>query len=160
QKVRSANIVKYTLLEAGSGFNSDLFSIARRLVRAGDERARPNAQRLREYSEANLETLQEQLFSAEEIYDQFEVVKLADGLTWMAGELGYNNPTVKKVLAGKAPVERARELVKGTKLKDVAVRKKLYEGGKEAIADSKDPMILLARAMDPESRAVRKTIET
>jgi hypothetical protein len=42
----------------------------------------------------------------------------------------------------------------------VALRKKLYEGGKDAIAASQDPMILLVKAVDGEARAVRKTIET
>ena len=44
---------------------------------------------------------------------------------------GADNPLVKKVLAGKSPARAAAELVKGTKLADVAVRKKLAEGGKK-----------------------------
>ena len=67
---------------------------------------------------------------------------------------------MKKVLAGKSPSERAYELVSGTKVKQVVVRKKLYKGGKEAINAVKDPMIELARLVDPEARKVRKTIES
>ena len=67
---------------------------------------------------------------------------------------------MQKVLAGKSPQERAAELVKGTKLKDVALRKKLYEGGKKAIDASNDPMIALARAGRSAARAVRKIMET
>jgi hypothetical protein len=160
QKVRAANIRRYTLLEGRAGFFTDYFGIARTLVRAGEERAKPNNERLREYGEANLESLQEQLFSEEPIYPEYEIVKLTDSLTFLAGELGHANPLVKKVLAGKSPHDRARELVKGTKLKDVALRKALYKGGKEAIEASKDPMILLARLVDPDARALRKVIET
>ena len=56
------------------------------------------------------------------------------------------------MLAGKSPPDRAAELVNGTKLKDVADRKKLYEGGKAAIDASNDPMILLAKLVDPDAR--------
>ena len=55
--------------------------------------------------------------------------------------------------------DRARELITGTKLKDVELRKKLYEGGKKAIDESTDSMILLAKLVDPASRAVRKVME-
>src|SRR5207248_528816 len=66
---------------------------------------------------------------------------------------------VQKVLAGKSPQDRAFELINGTKVRDVAFRKKLYDGGKEAVDAAKDPMIELARLVDPASRAVRKRFE-
>src|SRR5262249_44719328 len=75
-------------------------------------------------------------------------------------ELGAENELVKKVLAGKAPRERAFELVKGTKVKDVGVRKQLYKDGTKAVDGAADPMIDLARLIDAEARAVRKIIET
>ena len=45
---------------------------------------------------------------------------------------GADDALVKKVLAGKSPRQRAAELVAGTQLKDVAVRKQLAEGGVKA----------------------------
>jgi hypothetical protein len=160
EKVRAKNIHRYTMLEGSVGYPSQLFGIARTLVRAADERAKPNAERLREYSDANLETLQEQLYDPEPIYTDYEILRLADGLTYLCSQLGHDNPLVKKVLAGKSPQARATELVKGSKLASVPVRKKLYEGGKSAVDASDDPMILLAKLVDPESRAVRKVLET
>jgi hypothetical protein len=47
-------------------------------------------------------------------------------LSIFAGKFGTNDPLVKQVLAGKSPHGRAVELVPGTELKDVAVRKELY----------------------------------
>jgi hypothetical protein len=73
--------------------------------------------------------------------------------------MGEENKTVQLVLAGKSPQERASELVRGTSLKDVAVRKRLADGGMKAIQESTDPMIQLARAIDPESRKIRQTFE-
>ena len=67
---------------------------------------------------------------------------------------------VKKVLAGKSPRDRAFELVSGTKVKDVAVRKKLFEGGKAAVDAARDPMIELARWSTPTPARVRKQFET
>jgi hypothetical protein len=106
-----------------------------------------------------LESLQFQLFSEEPIFDDLEELTLTDSLTYLAEQLGYDSPTVQLVLAGKSPGERAHELVAGTKVKDVAVRKQLYEGGRSAVEAAHDPMIALAKAVDPEARKLRKQIE-
>jgi hypothetical protein len=124
-----------------------------------EETAKPNADRLREYRESNLDSLKQQLFSEAPIYDDFETVKLADALAMFLELAGANDPLVKKILAGKSPPERAAELIAGSKLADVAERKKLSEGGLKAIQASKDPMIEVARLIDPAARAVRKTFE-
>ena len=64
---------------------------------------------------------------------------------------------MQKVLAGKSPQERAAELVQGTKLKDVDVRKKLYEGGKEAVDAAERSDDRAGRSWSiPKPRAVRK----
>jgi hypothetical protein len=160
EKVRAKNALMMALLEGGAAFPSEYFGIARQLVRASDELPKKNTERLREYRDSNLESMKLRLFSREPIYDDFEAVKLADGLTFLAGQLGYDNPLVQKVLAGKAPVERANELVRGTKLKDVDLRQKLFDGGKDAVASCDDPMIALAKLVDEDSRAVRKVMET
>ena len=159
QAVIGKSALRYNLLEAGRGFNSQLFGQARTLLRAAEERAKPNRERLREFGEANLESLRERLTSKEPVYEDFEIVKLTDSLTFLANQFGANDETVRKVLAGKSPSERASELVRGTKLKDAEARKKLYEGGKEAVAAANDPMIELARLIDEEARAVRKIVE-
>jgi hypothetical protein len=160
QEVRAANIRKYTMLEGGVGFNTTLFGTARTLVRAADEYAKPNEKRLAEYAESNRKPLELRLFSKRPIYPDLEEYKLADSLTFLAEILGYKDKLVQDVLAGKSPRERAAELIGGTKLASVAVRKKLYAGGKEAIKASDDPMIRLALLVDKASRAVRKVIES
>lgn len=149
-----------SLLEKGSGFNSDLFSIARALVRLAAESAKPNAERLPEYTDARRASLELELYSPAPIYDDFEKVKLAESLTFMRDELGAPNAIVKKSLGNKAPEARAAELVDGTKLKEVAYRKQLASGGLKAIEGSTDPMIVLARSLDDEARAVRQRYET
>ena len=66
---------------------------------------------------------------------------------------------MQQVLAGKSPRDRAAELVRNTKLGDVAFRKQLYESGAAAIGASNDPMIALARLVDAPARAARTTYE-
>jgi len=142
------------------GFYSTLFKYARRLLRAGDERPKPNGERFPEFRDSNKESLELDLFSTEPVYDDMEQVMLTDSLTDLASRFGYNDPLVQKVLAGKSPAARALELIKGTKLKDVAVRKQLYEGGAAAVTAAKDPMIELARVIDAPARAARKVYES
>ncbi|HEV7843924.1 MAG TPA: S46 family peptidase [Pyrinomonadaceae bacterium] len=148
------------ILDQSGGFNTVLFSFARTLVRLADENAKPNAERLPEYTDARRASLELALYSPAPIYDDFEKLKLTDSLEFMVEILGADNPTVKSVLAGKTPEARAAELVDGTKLKDVAYRKELAAGGKQAIEASNDPMIVLARSIDQQSRELRKRYES
>ena len=136
------------LLEEGRAFRCRQFLIARTLVRMAEEDGKPNADRLREYRKSNRESLDQILFSEAPIYDDLETVKLADALSMFVTEAGADNELVVKVLDGRSPRDRAAELVRGSKLRDVAVRRKLAQGGKAAIEASKDPMIQLALLVD------------
>jgi len=159
-KTLAAQDTRYTLFEEGQGFISESFRIARTLLRAGEERPKPNGDRLREFSDSGKASLELALFSEKPIYADLEALTLADSLTFLASELGVDDPLVQKVLAGKSPRDRAVELINGTKVRDVTLRKRLYEGGTNAVAAANDPMIELARLVDPESRALRKVSET
>jgi len=150
---------RYRVLEGTNGFTSDSYLIARHLLRVADERPKPNGERLREYTDARRESFELQLFSDKPIYEDFEILKLGDALTLLAEQLGYDDPLVQKALAGQSPRERAAALVNGTKVRDVAFRKKLHAGGADAVKAANDPMIELARLVDPESRALRKQWE-
>ena len=143
-----------------TGLASESFGIARALLRAGDERSKPNGERLREFAEARRESYEVQLFSDKPIHADFEILNLSDSLTFLAEQLGYNDPTVTAVLAGKSPRARAAELINGTQVRDVAFRKKLYEGRAAAVAAAKDPLIEVARIIDTEARNLRKIMET
>jgi hypothetical protein len=149
----------HDLLEQGGAFNTELFFIARGLVRLTEESTKPNTERLREYRESNLESLKQYLFSAAPIYADLETVKLADSLSMYMELAGAESELVRKVLDGKSPQERAALLVQGTRLADVDVRKRLVEGGVVAIKASDDPMIQLALLVDGPARKVRKAYE-
>lgn len=150
----------YSLLERGRAFHSQLFGIARTLVRLAEQSQKPNSERLREYSEAGMESLKQELFSDAPVYDDLETLKLADSLSMYAEMKGMKDELVMKVLAGKSPQARAEELVRGTKLKDVAERKRLADGGLRAIEASSDPMIVVARLVDPAAIKARRIYDT
>ncbi|HXM74125.1 MAG TPA: S46 family peptidase, partial [Chthoniobacterales bacterium] len=141
-------------------FYSTLFKYARLLVRVADERAKPNGERFQEFRDSGRESLELELFSTEPVYDDVESLTLTDSFTDLASAFGASDPHIKMVLGDKSPVERASELIKGTQLKDVAFRKKLYAGGKAAIEAAQDPMIDIARAIDSTGRQAKKVFET
>jgi hypothetical protein len=139
-----------------AGFRGSLANYARTIVRATAEKEKPNKERLRGYQDSALPSLEQRLFSTAPVYKSLDQVLLAESLAEMQDVLGAGNDTVKTALAGKTPDDRAKELIEGTKLQDVAFRKQLYEGGKQAVDASSDPLIVLMRAVDPNARAVRQ----
>lgn len=150
---------RHNLLEA-YGFNSELFGKARALLRAADERLKPNGERLREYRDSARTEFELALFSEEPVYNDFEILKIKNFLEYIAMELGANDPVVQAALGGKAPGLRAQELVTGTKVHDLAFRKRLYAMTPAELAKVDDPMLDLVRAVDADARAGRKLIET
>ena len=146
-------------VERMSGLNSNLSRIARVLVRAADEKPKPNGERLRELRDSNLPSLEQALFSTAPVYKTLDTAVLTSSFTLLQQALGNDDPAVKVALNGKTPAEAAKELIAGTKLDDVAIRKQLYEGGKAAIDASTDPLIVLMRNVDGEARAARKRFE-
>jgi hypothetical protein len=148
------------IFDQAGGFNSALFGFARTLVRLAAENQKPNAERLPEYTDARRASLELGLYSPAPIHEDFEKLKLADSLGFMVELLGADHPLVKQVLDGKTPEARANELIEGTKLKDPDFRKQLAAGGQQAIEASTDPMIVLARLIDPKAREMRKRYES
>jgi hypothetical protein len=126
--------MRLRMLEGGEGVGTSLFGIARTLLRAADEAAKPDGERLRGYQESSRVSLELDLFSDEPVYKDLELLRLENSLTFLCAKLGAEDPVVIRILAGKSPVERAAELIDGTGLHEVAARRKLYEGGKAAVA--------------------------
>src|SRR5881275_2090408 len=86
-------------------FAGNLFKYARLLLRAVDERAKPNGERIPAFRGSARESLELELFSTEPVYDDYEILHLTDSLTDFASQFGVDDPLVKNVLAGKSPHE-------------------------------------------------------
>jgi hypothetical protein len=141
-----------------AGFGT-LYGIARTLLRAAEEKPKESSTRLREFRDSNLPSLELSLFSPAPVYPELEIDYVASGLQLLAELLGGGDALVAKALGGLPPRLRAEQLVLGSKLAEVAERKRLYEGGKGAVDASKDPLLELARLFDAENRALRKRYE-
>ncbi len=123
------------------------------------EDEKPSDERLREFRASARESLEHDLFSAAPIYKDLERTKLADEISRLVIYWGAESPLVTRVLDGKSPNELAAKLVSDTALADVAARKALAKGGASAVETSNDPLIKLARLMEPVLRKSRKSGE-
>jgi len=159
QRTQAAIQRPETYLEDAAGFNSRLFGWARSLVRAAAERPKPNPDRLREYTDAALPRLEQQLGAHVPVYSELERLTLSFSLERMREWLGPDHPVVRRLLAAESPDSLAERLVAGSQLADPALRLRLWNGGQAAVDASHDPMIELAREVDPEARALRKQQE-
>ena len=135
---------------------SPLFVKAGQIVRLTAEVTKPNEKRLEEFVDSALPSLKNELFSSAPIYDDLEEVLLADQFAQAREALGAGHPFVEAVLGGKTPEAAAHALVAGTRLGNVTVREGLVKGGTKAVLASTDPLIVLARKVDPLAREARR----
>jgi hypothetical protein len=159
EAVKRGLFMPYNFIEANAGFQGRLITYARALVRGAEERGKPNSERYREYTDAALKRIEQQLGAAVPAYPELETLRLTFGLERMREWLGPDHALVRQLLSKESPAELAKRVVTGTKLGDPVARMALWNGGAAAIAASDDPMIQLARAIEPESRKLRKEME-
>jgi len=149
----------YIFIENAAGFSSALFRNARLLLRAADERLKPNKDRLREFTDAELASMQHDLFAQVPVYPEFEQMTLSFSLERMREWLGPDHSVVRSLMNKESPDALATRLIAETQMNDANFRKRLWQGGKTAVDASHDPMIALARSIDPEARAIRRLYE-
>jgi hypothetical protein len=158
QRVREKLFMREESLDSYS-FQSGLLGYAVTLVRTSAERAKPNSERLPEYTDQSLVNVQQDLTAPVPIYKDLEELNLALMFSQIRRDLGTDDPFVRKMLGNESPAQLAQRLVSGTHLDDPKVRESLYNGGAAAVAASTDPMIRFAAALDDDRRAVRKDYE-
>jgi V8-like Glu-specific endopeptidase len=132
-----------------------LGSIASTIVRYSEEVAKPNQQRYAEFRDTRLESLKLNLFSSAPVYTDMDEAVLAAWLEEASRTLGADDPFIRAALEGQIPAAVAKRVINGTKLTDVAFRKSLIDGGQDAVAKSDDPLIVLARKVEPVIRELR-----
>jgi len=158
QQERSKLFVRYSST-AGSYFDAGLLGGAIALVRVPVERAKPNGERLPEYTDQSLVATQADLLAPVPIYKDLEELSLRLAFTAVQRNLGADDPFVRKMLGKESPDQLAHRLIQGTHLDDVKVRETLLHGGQKAIETSNDPLIRFAILVDPDLRAIRKEYE-
>jgi hypothetical protein len=121
---------------------------------------KPDGDRLPGYHDAQLESFRFGLFSPAPVYRDLEIARMTGAMELDLQEMGANDAFLKILLNGKTPHQVATDLVNGTRLDDPAVRKQLVEGGEAAMNASTDPMIVIARKLDPLRREQIKWFQT
>ena len=139
--------------------DSQLATLAVQIVTYVAEIKKPDAERLQGFHESQLESLNQRLFSRAPLYPELEIVRMTSALEAAQKELGPDDPWVKAVLNGQSPKDAATSLISGTKLADRDLRKSLVDGGQAAVNASTDPMIAMARRIDPVRREQIKWFE-
>jgi len=137
----------------------DLFGYAITLVRAAAERTKPNNDRFTGYSDSALPLVQKRLLDERPIYPWLDALTMEWSLSKAREYLGADDPQTKLLLGKESPEALAARLVAGTKLSDPAVRKALWDGGQTAILASTDPMIVYARSVDANDRAIQRRFD-
>jgi len=145
-------------LEMQAGGGSDLFYLARLLVRAAQERDKPNADRLPEYVDTRLPMIERKISEAlpdepsvEELYLEQWLLKTRELLT-------VDAPQVRVMLERNSPADLADRLAR-SRVGDATFRKALWKGGIDAIEDSDDPLIKLVLRTDHGARVARSAWE-
>jgi hypothetical protein len=131
----------YQILEGAPAQGSNLFRIARQLVRLRDE---PDSQALTKNPDAP-------------VPDSVEIILLAQYLEELKGLKERETP-VKAILGGKTPQQAAEALVKASRLQDVGEQRRLASSP-DAVLKSDDAMIRLASLLDAPARRLRKKRE-
>jgi hypothetical protein len=134
---------------------SRLGTIASQLVRYAEEIQKPNEKRYDEFRDSKLESFTFALMSPAPIYPELEEATLTAWLEEGLKTLGPNDPFIKAALGGSTPAAVAKQAVSGSNLANVALRYSFRLGGADAIAKSDDPMIALARRVEPIIRELR-----
>ncbi|MGE3142943.1 MAG: S46 family peptidase [Hyphomonadaceae bacterium] len=149
----------YQYAEARAGGGAQLLTWARDLVRAGAERAKPDAERLPRYTDARLATTMQRTLAETPVEAPLEEMLLSFWLSKMREYLTADDPLARKILGAESPEGLAQRLVSQTRLADPAVRRRLWEGGAGAIAASDDPLIVFVRGWDDDARTLRTRYE-
>jgi len=139
--------------------DSQLAGLAVTLVTYVAEIQKPDGERLEGFHESQLDSLKLRMFSPAPIYPELEIARMTSALEAGLKELGSNDAWMKAVLEGRSPKDAATQLISRTKVGDRAFRKSLVEGGKAAVDASSDPMIAMARRIDPILRERIKWLE-
>jgi hypothetical protein len=138
----------------GFGGGSALLPMAAQIVRIASESGKPDSARLAPYRGQGITNMTGMLSRPVPIDTAFERLALAAQLRAAQSELPANDPFIRLVLAGHTPDEVAASLVRNTRVADPAFRQSLLQGGAGAVAASTDPLIALARDIDPLNRVV------
>ncbi|MBK9215464.1 MAG: S46 family peptidase [Chloracidobacterium sp.] len=135
--------------------SSKIAGFAQQIVNYHIETAKPNDKRYPEYRDNRLEALKTSLLSPAPVYPEMENHALKAWFAEAIKQVGSDDPFIRAAIGDADVAEVVDRAFRETKLTDPAVRKALLEGPADAVANSSDPMITLARRVEPVMRELR-----
>jgi hypothetical protein len=138
----------------GFGGGSTLLQLGAGVVRVATESGKPDSARLIQYRGAGLDQIRAQITQPIPIDTAFERLAIAAQLRAAQSELPANDAFLQVALHGRTPDAVAADLVRNTKVGDLAFRQSLLQGGTAAVNASTDPLIVWVRGVDPLARDV------
>jgi hypothetical protein len=135
---------------------SPLLNVAGGLVRIPEQAKLPDSLRLPQYRGQGLENIKNSIMGDVPTTTDQDREMLQAWLTQASKDLPLSDPYLTAFLGGRSPEVAAEVAVNGTKLADSAYRASLLQGGSAAVASSKDPLIVLARKLNPIAMRVQQ----
>jgi hypothetical protein len=136
---------------------SPLLNAAGGIVRIPEQAKLSDSLRLPQYRGQGLDLIRAAILNGAGIGDpENDKQMLQAWLTQASKDLPKNDPFLQTFLGGRSPEVAAEAAVNGTKLADSSARAVLIEGGAAAVAKSTDPLIVLARKLNPLAMRVQQ----
>jgi hypothetical protein len=135
---------------------SPLLNAAGGIVRIPQQAKLPDSLRLPQYRGQGLEGIKNLVLSDVSSDPEQDKQMLQAWLTQASKDLPLSDPYLTAFLGGRSPEVAAEAAVNGTKLADSAYRASLIQGGSAAVASSTDPLIVLARKLNPIAMRVQQ----
>ncbi|MEZ6028275.1 MAG: S46 family peptidase [Hyphomonadaceae bacterium] len=149
----------YQMLEVRFGGGSVLLNDARQLVRAATQRAKPGDERLPEFAESRLASVERRLLADAPVNPALEQLEIAFWLEKTREYLGPDHPAVKALFGSRTSGQIAAEVVTASQIADAGFRKRLWDKPGQ-VSGSNDPAIALVRTIDEAAREARKAYES
>ena len=150
---------KAALLRSAVMPRSDVVRLAMDILLLGIEDTKPNGERLSEFGDAGRESLLQRLLSPAPLYEDLQTVLLADEIARLMEQRGGQDELIAEILTGRSPTEAAAAMIAQTRVDEVAYRQELIDGGHDAVLASQDPLMELARTLQPHYRQHRSAEE-
>jgi hypothetical protein len=135
---------------------SPLLNVAGGLVRIPEQAKLPDSLRLPQYRGQGLENIKKSLMGEIPTTPDQDREMLQAWLTQASKDLPLSDPYLTAFLGGRSPEVAAEVAVNGTKLADSMYRASLLQGDSAAVASSKDPLLVLARKLNPIAMRVQQ----
>ena len=135
---------------------SRLGTIASQIVRFAEETSKPNNDRFEELRDARVGAFRNSVLATTPIFSEMEEYVLTRWLEEARTRLGDKDPFIVAALGGRPLKDVVADAVRNTRLADVSVRTAYLDGGPKAVDASRDPMIALARRIEPIYRELRR----